>query len=279
MKIMGLSKTLHWLSWYTKWMTMSVISYTFVTLFLCIPIIGSEAIFSLSNFFLIWIFFLLYCSSVISFCFVICVLFQKAPSIDGIGSILFFTTYIPYYVYGGDFEGLAYAVKWLMCLPVNTSLGIGIKMALNMNANLRGITFSNLFSHLQGFQFSFGEVLICLILSTIIHILITVYIEMVFPGDVGMPKPWYFPIKSCLSLIKGRDKSKVENRNLNGVNANDVRTNENFEEEPKYLTPTVRLENLTKYFGSNVAVDNLSLNMYQDQIFVLCGHNGAGKIF
>jgi ATP-binding cassette subfamily A (ABC1) protein 3 len=26
-----------------------------------------------------------------------------------------------------------------------------------------------------------------------------------------------------------------------------------------------------------VAVDNLSLNIYNDQIFVLLGHNGAGK--
>lgn len=273
---MGLSKTLHWLSWYTKWMIMSVVSYTIVTLFLCIPIIGDTAIFSRSNFFLIWIFFVFFCSSVITFCFLICVLFQKAPSNDGIGVILFFATYIPYYVYGTRFAELAYAVKWLVCLPLNSSLGIAISMALNAEVNLHGITFANFFKHMGGFQFSFGEVLICLIISSAIHILITIYIELVFPGDVGVPKPWYFPIQSCISLIR-KSKDKTFDANFSS-GSNDAKTSSDyFEEDPKHLNPTVKIENLTKYFGSSIAVNNLSLNMYQDQIFVLCGHNGAGN--
>lgn len=36
-------------------------------------------------------------------------------------------------------------------------------------------------------------------------------------------------------------------------------------------------QNLTKVFGKDVAVDNLSLNIFDDQITVLLGHNGAGK--
>ena len=41
--------------------------------------------------------------------------------------------------------------------------------------------------------------------------------------------------------------------------------------------PTVRLAGLQKTFGSQVAVNNLSFNMYENQIFALLGHNGAGK--
>lgn len=41
----------------------------------------------------------------------------------------------------------------------------------------------------------------------------------------------------------------------------------------------IKIQNLRKEFndGDLVAVNNLSLNMYNDNIFVLLGHNGAGK--
>lgn len=32
-----------------------------------------------------------------------------------------------------------------------------------------------------------------------------------------------------------------------------------------------------KYPNGNLAVNNLNLDLYSDQIFVLLGHNGAGK--
>jgi ATP-binding cassette, subfamily A (ABC1), member 3 len=41
---------------------------------------------------------------------------------------------------------------------------------------------------------------------------------------------------------------------------------------------TVQISNLTKVYPSGKkAVDSLSLTMYKGQIFVLLGHNGAGK--
>jgi ATP-binding cassette subfamily A (ABC1) protein 3 len=40
----------------------------------------------------------------------------------------------------------------------------------------------------------------------------------------------------------------------------------------------LKTDNLSKiYPDGKVAVQKLSLNMYKDQIFVLLGHNGAGK--
>lgn len=41
---------------------------------------------------------------------------------------------------------------------------------------------------------------------------------------------------------------------------------------------TVHVKDLTKVYGSGKkAVDRLNLDMYLNQIFVLLGHNGAGK--
>lgn len=274
MKIMGLSSPLHWSSWFVKCLIMSTISYTIVTVFLCIPIIGSTAIFSHSNFFLIWLFFFMYCIGVVTLCFMISTFFTKASIAGNVGVLLFFSTYVPFYVYGTNFEELNHVVKWLFCLPINTALGQGIALALNMELNREGITFSNMFSSINGFGFSYFEVLMTMLLATIIHLLIMTYIEMVFPGDVGVPKPWYFPV-AC--LIRKSDKNSLNHTHYDNNNENNSSSPGDYEEEPKHLNAKVRLEKLTKSFGNFKAVNNLSLNIYEDQITVLLAHNGGGK--
>lgn len=39
----------------------------------------------------------------------------------------------------------------------------------------------------------------------------------------------------------------------------------------------MHIDNMSKEFGSTIAVDNLSLEIQDNQIFSLLGHNGAGK--
>ena len=58
-----------------------------------------------------------------------------------------------------------------------------------------------------------------------------------------------------------------------------------LDEDDKFLEDTLRLQHLRKEFISydtkaketNKAVDGLSLSIFKNQIFVLLGHNGAGK--
>lgn len=53
--------------------------------------------------------------------------------------------------------------------------------------------------------------------------------------------------------------------------------NEGFKAQ-KQNNQTIKIQNLGKvYPNGKVAVNNLNLTMYSDQIFVLLGHNGAGK--
>ncbi|CAG9800232.1 unnamed protein product [Chironomus riparius] len=275
MKIMGLSSVLHWLSWFIKCLIMTTITYTIVTVFLCLPIIGDTAIFGLSNFFIVWLFLFFYCIGVITFCFLVSTFFSKASSAANVGVMLFFTTFVPYYVYSVNFENMNYAVKWFFLLPINTSFGQGISMLFSMELNQIGINFSNLFSHYEGFNFSLGEVMIAMVLSAIIHVLLTFYIEKVFPGDVGIPQPWHFPITSIIKMIrKTGDKSTTHD--TNNVDYN-FTSHGDFEEEPKHLNAKVRIVNMTRKFGKFTAVNNLSLNIYEDQITVLLGHNGGGK--
>jgi ABC-type polysaccharide/polyol phosphate transport system ATPase subunit len=56
--------------------------------------------------------------------------------------------------------------------------------------------------------------------------------------------------------------------------------NDNFEKVDESLVgfPTVILQHLSKTFNTFTAVDDVSFRMYENQIFSLLGHNGAGKV-
>jgi ATP-binding cassette subfamily A (ABC1) protein 3 len=51
-----------------------------------------------------------------------------------------------------------------------------------------------------------------------------------------------------------------------------------YHEEIQQIAPsTIRIINLKKDYGKLKAVDNITLYLYESQIFCLLGHNGAGK--
>jgi ATP-binding cassette, subfamily A (ABC1), member 3 len=54
---------------------------------------------------------------------------------------------------------------------------------------------------------------------------------------------------------------------------------DNFEDIPESLkrSSSLKIRGLRKEFGELVAVKDISMTMYNGQIFALLGHNGAGK--
>lgn len=49
-----------------------------------------------------------------------------------------------------------------------------------------------------------------------------------------------------------------------------------FQAEPDAYAG-IQIKGLTKIFGKKLAVNNLSINFYENQVTALLGHNGAGK--
>lgn len=106
-----------------------------------------------------------------------------------------------------------------------------------------------------------------------------------WPSKYGLAKPVYFfllpsywvPSRGLASqqkvIAQGAEEQKVleDSGLVEGVNYE--RANENA-----LGKPTVAVLQLRKTFGRNVVVDNLSFTMYENQIFSLLGHNGAGKV-
>uniref|UniRef100_A0A673N9R6 ATP-binding cassette sub-family A member 3-like n=1 Tax=Sinocyclocheilus rhinocerous TaxID=307959 RepID=A0A673N9R6_9TELE len=143
-----------------------------------------------------------------------------------------------------------------------------------------GIQWHNLFEPVTvDDDFSLAQVLGLLLLDSVLYGLVAWYVEAVFPGEYGVPRPWYFfilPSYWCSSPRVTLLKEKEEEEE-----AEKVSKGEFFEEEPAGLVSGVKIKHLAKVFKvgnkTKEAVRDLTLNMFEGQITVLLGHNGAGK--
>lgn len=277
MKMMGLSSGLHWSAWFTKCFILLEVSIIGMVILTCTTVIADQPMFAHSNFVLIWTFLNIYATSVITFSFLISVVFKKSSTAANVGSILFFVTLIPYNQFKMQFYSFSYILKMLYCLLINSGMGQGTLMILIAEGEEVGLGFANLFKRETDAGISIGEVMLLMILGMVLQMLLTLYIEKVFPGDIGIPEPWYFPFIPCFNFLRrkmgynslvNRD-AMLQDRRCSG--------SDQFEEEPSNLKAGIRINNLSKSFGSKSAVNNLDLNIYEDQITVLLGHNGAGK--
>jgi ATP-binding cassette, subfamily A (ABC1), member 3 len=139
------------------------------------------------------------------------------------------------------------------------------------------------------------------------------YFSEIWPSDVGVRKPIYFPLMPSYwfpkSIARSRSTKATNNSDcLTGSNGTKViavssaANNEDGVEmraqqlclteeggqaadsipiekvnEKLLGSPVVVVKNLRKTFGSATVVNDLSFTMYENQIFALLGHNGAGK--
>lgn len=98
------------------------------------------------------------------------------------------------------------------------------------------------------------------------------YIDAVNPWQYGIPKPPLF----CLEFLSSGSKRE----SLEDPSHSDAtwEARNRVEDVPTDAgSPVIRVVGVTHYFGPVRAVDNLSVDIYANQITVLLGHNGAGK--
>ncbi|XP_055994781.1 phospholipid-transporting ATPase ABCA3-like [Sorex fumeus] len=123
-------------------------------------------------------------------------------------------------------------------------------------------------------EFYFAYILGMLLFDGFLYGLVTWYIESVFPGKYGMPKPWYF---FMMRSYWCGEKHKIKEI----TSLDDTTKTQYFEEEPTNLIAGIQIKNVYKNFHmyktEKVAVKKLTLNIYEGQITVLLGNNGAGK--
>ncbi|CAD8075622.1 unnamed protein product [Paramecium sonneborni] len=110
----------------------------------------------------------------------------------------------------------------------------------------------------------------------IIYFLLFLYCEQVIPTENGIAK---HPLFIFGIQQKNRVQVMVNNEaRLNVNNSETFQSSAIYAEDNKMNEqPSIIIQNLLKKFGELNAINNLSLQFYEQQIFCLLGHNGAGK--
>ncbi|RZC40676.1 ATP-binding cassette sub-family A member 3-like, partial [Asbolus verrucosus] len=274
MKIMGLPNWLHWTAWFIKTFVFLLVSIILIIILLKISWYPhtNYSVFTYADPTVMLIFLLLYMCATITFCFAISVFFSKANTAATVAGLLWFLSYAPYLFLQQQYDQLSLSTKLIASLGSNTAMAYGFQLMLMYEGTSEGIQWSNIGKpNTPDDSLTLGLIMMMLIIDTLIYLLIALYVEAVFPGEYGVPLPWYFPFTS--SYWCGHPKY-VGVEDFANIPTNE---GEYFEKDPENLTAGIQIRNLRKVFGNKAAVRNLSLNMYNDQITVLLGHNGAGK--
>ncbi|VCX39993.1 unnamed protein product, partial [Gulo gulo] len=192
-----------------------------------------------------------------------------------VGGFIYFATYFPFATVSTNFAQMTFTQKLASCLSSNIAMALGTKFLVKAEVEKIGIKWSNIFSSPKMENFDFTHVLGMFLFDAFLYGLVAWYIEAVFPGEYGVPKPWnFFLLRS--HWFGETPEEKKETRQFYETNESKY-----FEAEPTDLVAGIQIKHLCKEFRvqntTKTAIKDLSLNLYVGQITVLLGHNGAGK--
>uniref|UniRef100_A0A8C5Z6R0 ATP-binding cassette sub-family A member 3-like n=1 Tax=Marmota marmota marmota TaxID=9994 RepID=A0A8C5Z6R0_MARMA len=265
MYMMGLNSWLHWVAWFITFFISVFIAVSIMTILFCTEV-ENMAVFKnrLSGvrsplplpIELIFVFLMCFAVATIFFAFMISTFFQRAHVGTASGGIIFFFTYLPYLYLTFSYHQRSYFEKITFCLFSNVAMAMGVHFISMFEAKSTGIQWKNMGS-IRG-EFSFIQVMLMLLLDSLLYCIITWYVESIFPGKFGIPKPWYFfamPIPVTHALLDMGDPN----------------------EAPKKDHTLTFPQVFYRRGNAHIAVKDLRMNLYRGQITVLLGHNGAGK--
>uniref|UniRef100_A0A8D3C623 ABC transporter domain-containing protein n=1 Tax=Scophthalmus maximus TaxID=52904 RepID=A0A8D3C623_SCOMX len=261
-RIMGLRSSIYWLSWAVS----SALLLAFSALFLAL-ILKYGQVLQYSDPSVIFVFLLVFCLTTITQCFFISVFFSKANLAAACGGLIYFVLYLPHILCYAWRDVMGFGAKVASLLSC-VAFGFGCESFSKYEEQGIGIQWYNINnSPEEGERYTFLLSIIMMLFDAALYWTLTWYIENVFPGQYGIPKPWYFPFAA--SYWCGRASvTDVDPGFLKDTSVHN---------EPTYYRISIR--NLVKIYktGKKLAVDGLTMDFYENQITSFLGHNGAGK--
>uniref|UniRef100_A0A8C2GG42 P-type phospholipid transporter n=1 Tax=Cyprinus carpio TaxID=7962 RepID=A0A8C2GG42_CYPCA len=269
MRIMGLDNGILWFSWFISSLIPLLISAGLLVLLL-----KMGNLLPYSDPAIVFLFLGSFAVVTIMQCFLISTAFARANLAAACGGIIYFTLYLPYVLCVAWQDYVGFTAKVIASLLSPVAFGFGCEYFALFEEQGVGIQWNNLFSSpLEEDNYNLTTCLVLMYFDAFLYGVMTWYIEAVFPGQYGIPRPWYFPFTKSYWF----GESNTNNTAVHGKkgNAGAVCT----EEEPTHLELGVYIKNLVKVYhhGKKLAVDGLTLGFYEGQITSFLGHNGAGK--
>uniref|UniRef100_A0A673HB38 ABC transporter domain-containing protein n=1 Tax=Sinocyclocheilus rhinocerous TaxID=307959 RepID=A0A673HB38_9TELE len=259
-RMMGLKSSTYWLSWAISSTLPLAVSAALLTV-----ILKYGKVLRYSDPSVIFVFLLVFCMATVMQCFFISVFFSRANLAAACGGLIYFLLYLPHvlcYTWRDDSCPNTSNHQMLKSLLSCVAFGYGCENLSRYEEQGIGIQWSNIrVSPQENDRYSFIVSIFMMLFDAFIYWVLTWYIENVYPGQYGIPKPWYFPFTSsywCGTPV-GSDAQPDLLQELENQ--------------------SVCIRNLVKVYktGNKLAVDGLSLDFYQDHITSFLGHNGAGK--
>ncbi|XP_033932213.1 phospholipid-transporting ATPase ABCA1a isoform X2 [Pseudochaenichthys georgianus] len=269
MRIMGLNNGTLWLSWFISSLIPLLISAA-----LLVVLLKMGNLLPYSDPGVVFIFLASFGIVTIMQCFLISTLFSRANLAAACGGIIYFTLYLPYVLCVAWQDYVGFGAKLIVSLLSPVAFGFGCEYFALFEEQGVGIQWSNLLaSPLEGDSYNLTTSISLMLFDAVLYGIMTWYFEAVFPGQYGIPRPWYFP------FTKSYWCGEKENPNISTPLSKKGNAEVCIEEEPSHIEPGVYIENLVKVYshGNKLAVDGLSLRFYKGQITSFLGHNGAGK--
>ncbi|CAF4093815.1 unnamed protein product, partial [Adineta steineri] len=243
----------------------TLIIICFLTILLCIVYklkLKPDAYFNTVNFGVLFLGYFIYGLQLISFCIMNAQLFDKS-----VRAVL-----VTFFIYALSRFIYSYAIVWptaiqyilIFVSPYIAGRSIFQQAILHELAYKDVAFFQTIYRHVP----IYFVTLFIMIVSCFFYWILSWYLEKVFPGEYGIALDWNFLFK--------RDYWRSEKVNHITESFPDrslplIRTHSNS-------TPIVHVDHLVKKFGPDkIAVDDVSFDLYENQITSLLGPNGSGK--
>ena len=304
MKIMGLRPSVIDLAWFCT------IGFQMLVAAIGVAIIINTGVFTYSNPFLVFVFLLSFTMTIVTLCFLFAAFFSKSKTAAIAGPMLFFVLYFPFYAV--EDPSASTAAKEALCLFAPTCMALGMGVITDFESGQVGLQWDNI-SEETG-NISFLACLLWMWFDFFLYGALAVYLDKVLPSEFGTRRPWNYP---CLCTKDGDDRgpagpvgSGLSESLLDGnggggggggftVGLDRSRSDDTEAGGQTKLEPVSRVLlkqreegrcisvcGLRKEFSAGdtggdvkVAVNDLHLEMYEGQICVLLGHNGAVSSF
>nr|XP_009684303.1 PREDICTED: retinal-specific ATP-binding cassette transporter [Struthio camelus australis] len=286
MKNRGIANGVIWCTWFLD----SFIMMTGST-FLLTALIMCGQVLQYSSPLLFFLFLLTFSTATIMQCFLFSTFFSKANLAAACSGVIYFTLYLPHIVCFVWQDHMSVNLKILASLLSQVAFGFGTEYLSRYEEQGLGLQWGNIrTSPLEGDEYSFLFSIKMMLFDAFLYGILSWYIDNVFPGDYGLPQPWYFPLQESYWLGSGHPKAEKTKATEGGKNESRTEKSEEpekleekintfFEPEPTGLIPGVCVDNLVKIFANRPkpAVDGMNMTFYEGQITAFLGHNGAGK--
>lgn len=275
MKIMGLPSWMHWVGWFVRSIVYLSVMITIIVLILKIYWSPSTkaSVLTYSSWTLVWFFLFCYSLATIGFFFMMSTFFSIANKAAAFAGLVWFIFYLVYlFVRNSHLE--FYQIV-LLGVFHNTAMSMGCFHILRYESTGEGAQWVNLSRPFSlDSALSLGAIIAMLLLDAVLYLLIALYVEQIMPGTYGVPKPWNFLFTKVFWV--GTDSH--DKMNFDQLRSADYSNSDDFEDIRKLKKAGIQIRQLRKQYSPRmVAVDNLSLDMFENEITVLLGHNGAGK--